>query len=133
TSRPGGTERSSVEFFLPAKRSAFAARVIASAADPSAFLVAAPKFKLSSQNTRRTPLVGVANGLKPSLRASVIDRWSFSWQLGSAGLPAPIWRAPKRSAKPQLTGIQPIFRRWMMRSASTHCDYGGNRAAQARV
>src|SRR5262249_10997578 len=110
TSSPGGTARSRVEFFLPVKRSAFAARVIASAADPSALLVAAPKFKLSSQNTTRTPLVGVANGLKPSLRASVIDRRSFFLAVGlGGGVSAPLLRAAKPSAKPPTDQNHPLF------------------------
>src|SRR5262245_65271013 len=73
TFRPAGIGRSSVEFCLPVNRSTFAARSTTSAASPKAFRVAGPNFNPSSQNTIRTPFAGVANGAKPSFKASVIE------------------------------------------------------------
>src|SRR5262249_29337564 len=88
--------RSSVEFLLPVKRSALAARATRSAVDPKAFRVAGPNFNPLLQNTTSTPLAGVVNGPKPSFRAaSVINKGSFSAQGQDA-----LWRALRLAAKP---------------------------------
>ena len=85
--RPVGATMSSVEPLLPVNRSDAAARRIRSPVGDRARWVAAPNFRFSPQNTMRTPRNRV-NGVKPSLRASVIVR---SFLTGSGGFSLPIY------------------------------------------
>ena len=85
TLRPEGAMMSSVDPFLPVKRSAAAARRTRSPDGSSARRVAGPNFKLSPQNVTRTPR-SRSNGVKPSFKASDM-RQSFSSDTGRRALP----------------------------------------------
>ena len=71
--RPEGATMSRLEPIFPVKRSAAAARRRRSPIGASAFCVAGPNWRFSSQNTTRTPR-GRAKLVKPNLRAAGINR-----------------------------------------------------------
>src|SRR5262245_44166266 len=79
TSSPEGATMSSVAPFLPLNRSAAAARSMRSPAESSTLRVADPNLSPSSQNTTRTPWVGVENGAnssftEPGMGGGPVDR-----------------------------------------------------------
>src|SRR5258706_6491539 len=74
--RLSGARISRVEPLFPLNWLVSAARLTRSAARPSVFRVAAPNFKVSSQNTTRVPRGAVENGTKPTLTASDIGNSS---------------------------------------------------------